>query len=46
MNNFKVIHSEVLQRWLRILANLSETMTVGEIIGEIEAELAGRGDVE
>ena len=46
MNNFKNTHSEILQRWLRILANLSETMTVGEIIGEIEAELARRGDVE
>ena len=44
MGKFEICHDDTLRRWLAMLVLFNETQTVGEVIAEIEAELAKRAE--
>ena len=42
MEHFESVDTTTLRRWLEILYGMDHAMTVGDVLAEIESELAGR----
>ena len=42
MKDFENVDTSTLRRWLEILYGMDHAMTVGDVLAEIESELAGR----